>query len=135
MPNLSPMSLELTLLVWSTALAGVYILAQSTTYRLQYGVFYAGSARDADGPPTVINGRAERALRNFLETYAIFVALSVAVALTNSSDGLTQWGSQLYFWSRWVYLPLYLVGVQFIRSLFWCVSAVGLVMMFFGVAF
>jgi uncharacterized MAPEG superfamily protein len=108
---------------------------QSTTYRLQYGVFYAGGARDSDGPPTVINGRAERALRNFLETYPAFVALSLAIVLADRSDALTVWGSQLYFWSRWVYLPLYLVGVQFIRSLFWVVSAIGLMLMFFGVAF
>ena len=65
----------------------------------------------------------------------MFVALAVATELSGRSDGLTQWGAQLYFWARWAYLPLYLAGVQYLRSLVWLVAAAGLMLMFFGVAF
>lgn len=129
------MSVELTLLIWSTTLVGGYIGVQSLAYRWQHGIRFSGSARDNEAPPTIYTGRAERALRNLLETYGAFVALAVATQLSGRSDVLTQWGAHVYFWSRWAYLPLYMVGVQYIRSLVWLVSAVGLGMMFLGVAF
>ena len=129
------MSIELTLLVWSTALFGLYVGAQATLYRMQHGVIHAATARDNDTPPSVMSGRAERALRNLIETYGVFVALAVAIEISGRSDALTVWGAQLYFWARIAYLPLYLFGVQYIRSLVWSVSALGLLLMFVGVLF
>jgi uncharacterized MAPEG superfamily protein len=129
------MSVELTLLIWSTTLFAGYIGVQSILYRMQYGIEFAASGRDVEAPPNVWNGRAEKALRNLLETYVVFVALAVATELSGRSDTLTQWGAHIYFWARWVYLPLYIFGVQWLRSLVWCVVAIGLSMMFFGVAF
>jgi uncharacterized MAPEG superfamily protein len=129
------MSIELTLLVWSTGLFGLYVGAQATLYRMQHGVLHAATARDHDAPPNVMTGRAERALRNLIETYGVFVALAVAIEISGRSDALTVWGAQLYFWARIVYLPLYLFGVQFIRSLVWCVAALGLLLMFVGILF
>lgn len=129
------MSIELTLLVWSTALFGLYVGAQATLYRMQHGVLHAATARDSEAPPNVMTGRAERALRNLIETYGVFVALAVAIEISGRSDALTVWGAQLYFWARIVYLPLYLFGVQFVRSFVWCVSALGLMLMFVGILF
>lgn len=129
------MSVELTLLIWSTTLFGGYIGVQSLLYRAQHGVMFASSSRDNEAPPNIWSARAEKALRNLLETYAVFVALAVATELSGRSDALTVWGANLYFWARWVYLPLYVFGVQTIRSLVWLVAAAGLILMFFGVAF
>lgn len=127
------MSTELTLLIWSTTLFAGYILVQSTLYRLQYGIAFASSSRDNEAPPNPWTARSEKALRNLLETYRVFLALAVATELSGRSDALTQWGAHLYFWGRWVYLPLYILGVQWFRSLVWCVIALGLVLMFFGI--
>lgn len=129
------MSVELTLLVWSTTLFGGYIGAQSTLYRLQHGIAFANSGRDNEPPPNLMNARAEKALRNLIETYGVFVALAVATELSGRSDGLTQWGAHLWFWARWAYLPLYLLAVPMLRSLAWSVAALGLALMFFGAAF
>jgi uncharacterized MAPEG superfamily protein len=41
---------------------------------------------------------------------------------------LTLWGAALYFWARVVYVPLYALGVPYVRSLVWTVSFAGLVM-------
>ena len=76
-----------------------------------------------------------KALRNFLETYGIFVALALATELSGRSDVLTQWGAITWFVARIVYLPLYVTGVQNIRSLVWFISFLGLIAMFIGVAF
>jgi uncharacterized MAPEG superfamily protein len=129
------MTTELTLLIWSTVLVGAYIGVQSILYRMDVGVEFAASARDEERPLGTMTRRAEKALGNLLETYIVFVALAAATQLSGRSDWLTVWGAWIWFGARWVYLPLYLGGVFMVRSLVWLVSAIGLAMMFFGVAF
>lgn len=130
------MSIELTYLVWSAALALAYLFVQSTFYRLDYGVDYANSQRDENvPPPSKLNARAQKALANFLETYAVFVALAIATEVSGRSDGLTQWGAHLWFWARCAYLPAYFIDVKQLRSMIWGVSLIGLILMFVGVAF
>jgi uncharacterized MAPEG superfamily protein len=128
------MSVELTLLIWSAALAFAYLGVQSTAYRLDYGIRFAGTQRDNERPPNKWAARGNRALRNFLETYGIFIALAVATELTGRLNGLTQWGAQIWFWARWAYLPAYFIDVPLMRSAFWTVSLIGLLMLFVGVA-
>jgi uncharacterized MAPEG superfamily protein len=129
------MSVELTMLIWSAALAFAYIAVQSIVYRLDYGVLHAGGQRDNERAPNKWAARGERALRNFLESYGIFIALAVATELSGRSDALTQWGTQIWFWSRVGYLPSYFIDIPLMRSAFWLVSLVGLVLLFIGVAF
>lgn len=129
------MSYELTLLVWSTALVAVYVSTQAILYRLDYGFAHAATPRDRERRPGILAERGARALRNLLETYGAFVALAVAIEMSGKANGLTFWGGQLYFWARWVYLPLYIAGVPYWRSFIWSVGALGLTLMFFGVAF
>ncbi|MFD1254015.1 MAPEG family protein [Devosia equisanguinis] len=129
------MSVELTLLTWSAALAFAYVMVQSTAYRLDYGIKFAGSQRDNERPPNKWAARGNRALRNFLETYGIFIALAVATELSGRSDSLTQWGAQLWFWARWAYIPGYFIDIPLLRSGIWMVSLIGLVLLFVGVAF
>ncbi|WP_297109665.1 MAPEG family protein [uncultured Devosia sp.] len=129
------MSVELTLLIWSTALAFAYLGVQLTLYRIDYGLEHANSQRDHERPPNKWTVRGQRALSNFLETYGVFIALAVATELAGRSDALTQWGGQVWFWARWVYLPAYFIDIPQMRSLIWTISFLGLVLMFFGVAF
>lgn len=126
------MPVELSLVVWSALLFALYIGAQSTLYRIQHGVRFALTARDNEAPPTPYTARSEKALRNFLETYALFLALALASAVAGQSNGLTQWGAILYFVGRIVYLPLYIFGVEMWRSAVWLISLLGLALMFFG---
>ncbi|UYO01167.1 MAG: MAPEG family protein [Devosia sp.] len=127
------MSLELTYLIWSVALGALYLCVQSTLYRLDYGVEFAGSQRDHERAPNRWTVRGQRALANFLETYPLFVALVVAIEFSGRSDSLTFWGAHLWFWARLVYLPCYFIDLKFLRSGVWTVSLVGLLLMFAGV--
>jgi uncharacterized MAPEG superfamily protein len=129
------MSVELALLFWSTTLIGAYVGVQGILYRVQHGIWFSASGRDDEPPPDKWTARASKALRNLLETYAAFVVLVLVIELAHRSDALTLWGAQLWFWSRWIYLPLYLFGVQWLRSLVWAVSAFGLGLMFLGILF
>jgi uncharacterized MAPEG superfamily protein len=127
------MSFEITLLVGSAVLALVYVTVQSFLYKAQVGNGPTIGARDDIPKPERLAGRADRALRNFLETYPVFVALVVAVELSGGSDMLTQWGAGLYLAFRIVYLPLYLAGVPWIRTFSWNIATLGLALMIAGV--
>ena len=80
-------------------------------------------------PAGVIAGRAARASANFRETYPAFVALALALAIAGDPAGYGLAGAWLWFAARLVYLPLYLAGVPYIRSLVWLVALVGLAVM------
>lgn len=129
------MGIELTLLYWSTTLLAAYILVQSTFYRLQHGIWFASGSRDDETPPNILTARSSKALRNFLETYPAFAVLVMIVELADRSDMWTVLGAHIYFWARWLYLPLYMFGVQWLRSLVWLVSASGLMLMFAAILF
>jgi len=124
------LSTELVLLGWSVVLLVVHILAQSGAMTKETGLEWNASARDG-GPKaeSVMAGRSERALKNFLETYAAFVGLALALAVTGKTGGLGALGAHLWFWGRAVYLPLYLAGIPYIRSIVWAIATGGLLLM------
>ena len=129
------MTTELWLLFWSLPLYGLYLGAQALIYRRDYGVMFAATARDDPRPEGVLLGRAERALKNFRETWLCFVILALIGHLAVPGDPAIFWGAIVYFAGRIAYLPLYLFGTFGIRSLVWNVATLGLAAMFFGVLF
>jgi uncharacterized MAPEG superfamily protein len=129
------MTVELWLLFWSLPLQGLYLGAQAILYRMHYGIVFAATARDDEAPPSPSLARADRALRNFLETWPAFIVLALIAHLAVPGDALIFWGALVYLAGRVVYLPLYVFGVFMIRSLVWCVASTGLFVMFLGVLF
>ena len=73
-------------------------------------------------------GRLDRALRNFVETFALFAAVVLVAYVTDTHNALTEWGARLYFWGRVAYVLLYAAGVPLIRSLVWNVATIGIVL-------
>jgi uncharacterized MAPEG superfamily protein len=131
----APVPIELQLL----GLSGIFVIVQITLVaqlsNRQYGLRWAASPRDETMPPPgVLVGRTRRALANFLETYPVFVAAVLAVAVVHRFDNLTLVGAHLYFWGRVVYLVLYMTGVPLVRSLFWNVALAGIVMILWRLA-
>ena len=124
-----PVPLEIAVLAWSAVLVVVQIVIAAQLGNRQYGLRWAGSARDTDAPPPgVLLGRARRALANLLETYPAFAAAVLAVAVTQRFDMWSAVGAYLYLGARVVYLGLYLAGVPVLRSLVWNVALVGIVL-------
>ncbi|WP_206075245.1 MAPEG family protein [Mesorhizobium tamadayense] len=74
-------------------------------------------------------GRLERALRSFVETFPVFVAAVFLVHAVGHEAALSKWGAGLYFSARLVYLPLYAFGVPLLRSLVWNVAFFGIVLL------
>lgn len=127
---------ELLLLAASVVLLVVQIFVQSGTMTKELGGDWNTGPRDDGKKPTgVLAGRAERALKNFLETYPAFVGLALALAVTGRTGGLGLAGAHLWFWARVVYVPLYLAGVPKVRSAVWLVALVGLGLMLAALVF
>lgn len=129
------MTTELWLLFLSLPIYGLYLGAQSLILRAQRGIPFAVSARDEAPPKSDLEGRADRALKNFQETWLIYVILMIIAHLAMPGDPLIFWGAVVWGAGRIAYLPLYLAGTYGIRSLVWNVSLIGLLMMTWAVLF
>jgi uncharacterized MAPEG superfamily protein len=129
-PKEQTMSIEIRMLVWSVILGLVQILLATVAGMGQRGTAWAASARDE--PPSMLTGvagRLDRARANFLETFAFFAALVLAVIAAGRQDATSAMGAQLYFWARLVYVPVYAAGIPYLRTLVWAVSIAGLVLL------
>ena len=124
------MTVELKLLAWSVVLLILHIMVQGGLVAPLRGASWNAGPRDEGQPPLgKYAGRAQRALENFKETYPAFVALALALAIAGKTGGNGTLGAWLWFAGRLVYLPLYLLGVPWLRSVAYGVSLVGLILM------
>ena len=124
------MTTELWWLGWSVVLGLVYVLVAFVISTLQRGLpWHAGNRDNAAEPPKKFTARAERASRNFLETFAFFAAATLAVTLAHKNGAQTVLAAQIYFWARVAYLPVYIVGIPYLRTLIWIASLWGIVQM------
>ena len=125
--------MELTMLGWVAALGLIYILAAAAARAKENGLSWVVSARDETPAPGHLAGRLLRAQRNFFETFPIFAALVLAAVHGDRTSDLTALATQLYFWARLVYLPLYALGIPYVRSLAFTASFAGLVALLYAV--
>ena len=84
--------------------------------------------RDNLKEATPMGGRAERAAKNSVEAAGFFVPLAL-VANASGMDAEVMLGAQIAFWARIAYVPIYIAGIKYLRSLVWIVGVVGYGMM------
>jgi uncharacterized MAPEG superfamily protein len=124
------MQAELTLLVWAVVLTFVQMLVAVTGATLQVGLPTVAGNREGLAPCTGWAGRAQRAHHNMLENLALFAALVLVAVAAQRTNSTTLAGAQLFFWARLAYAVIYLIGIPWLRTAVWAVSAVGLIMIF-----
>jgi uncharacterized MAPEG superfamily protein len=123
------MTTELLMLTLSVVLGFVHITVSAIATTAQYGSRWNLSARDASMPPLgPLAGRLQRASHNFLETFPLFAVAVLIADATNRHDWMAVWGSQIYFYARLIYLPIYAAGIPAVRTVVWSVSTLGIVM-------
>src|SRR5262249_17637518 len=123
------MTIELALLAASVVLGIVHTIVVSHLQSWQRGYRWTASSREQSGAPlTGVAGRAERALRNYLETFPFFAAAILVVSVTNTHNWLTVWGAHFYFWGRLVFAILYIANLPLARSLVWNIPTIGILM-------
>lgn len=129
------LSTEITVLGWSVVLLIVHIVWQASSATMDTGLGYNMSARDTDRQVSVISSRLNRALRNFLETYAAFVGLALALHVTGNAGGIGAVGAVLWLLARVAYVPIFAFGIARIRTAVWAASIVGLLLMLIRLMF
>ena len=127
------MTIELQMLAWSIVLGLVHVGVAGGFATAQRGLRWNAGNRDAEAPP--LRGAAVRtaaASRNFLETFPFFAAAVLAVVVSGRADAGTALGAQVYLWARVAYLPVYTIGVPYLRTAIWVVSLWGLLQVLKG---
>ncbi|QFT31563.1 MAPEG family protein [Labrenzia sp. THAF82] len=77
-----------------------------------------------------IAGRADRALSNLKENLPFFLTLGVLALIVPGADvDQATFGASLFFLARLAYLPLYISGIPFLRSLAYIAGLGGNVIM------
>jgi uncharacterized MAPEG superfamily protein len=117
--------LELSVVLWL-----VHVLVQATFGNTQLPSRYLLSSRDEPAKARgVLYGRACRALANYLENFTPFVAVALALMVTQRTGGAGAIGATIWILARVVYLPIYVSGIIYVRTIVWGISIIGLVMM------
>jgi uncharacterized MAPEG superfamily protein len=113
----------------SAVLGVIYILTAAFGANTQRSFKWNLGPRDEPQPPlTGVPARLDRASKNFLESYPIFLGAVLGSSLMNKPISEIETGMALYIWGRAAYLPLYAFGVPVVRTLAWIVSGVGIIM-------
>ncbi|URK86857.1 MAPEG family protein [Rhizobium sp. RCAM05350] len=119
-----------TLLAWSVVLLVIHVSLQGFSATIELGSAWNAGPRDEERKPSgKLAGRFARASANFHETYPAFVGLALALAITGDLTGWGLIGAWTWLVCRIIYIPLYLAGVPYIRSLIWLGSLAGLLIM------
>jgi uncharacterized MAPEG superfamily protein len=121
------MTVELNMLGWSIALGFVYVFTAAGLATHQRGLAWNASNRDGEPKPLAgVAARAVRANQNFLETFPFFAAAVAGIMLAGNHDQHTALGAEVYFWARVAYLPIYLIGIPYLRTAVWAVGFWGI---------
>ena len=121
--------IHVTLLTFATIMLGAVLRNREWTAE---GLHQALGNRDRLPEPTELGGRAQRTAQNALEGMVLFVPIALVAHLSGAGDEALL-GAQVYFWARVVYIPTYVLGIAYVRSLVWGVGLLGLVLMLLAV--
>jgi uncharacterized MAPEG superfamily protein len=127
------MTTELRILAWSVLLGLVHIVLATSGATIQRGLKWNMSPRDTPQPQlTGVAGRLQRASQNFMETFPLFAAAVLIGDAVNQHGRMVIFGTQLYFWGRVAYLPLYAAGVPMARTIVWTLATLGILLIIIG---
>jgi len=121
----------LELIVYSTLLTFIAIAAGPILRNREWtleGLKVGLSNREKLPEETPMGGRAVRAASNSIEALILFTPLALVAHISGHGEAAL-FGAQLFFWSRVAYLPIYWVGIPYLRSAVWFAGVAGLGMM------
>jgi len=119
---MTDMPIEITMLAWAGLLAVVQVLIPVLFATPAWGLNYLAGPRDEGRKLDGVGGRAARADVNMITAIALFAPAALAVTLTQQASPTTALAAQTFFWARLVYLPIYMAGVPWLRTLVWLVG-------------
>jgi uncharacterized MAPEG superfamily protein len=122
------MTLELWVLLASAGVLMVGLFAQGIAGLMAYGPIRQSGARDEALEQTRFLGRTSRAAQNQIESLALITPVILIAHLVGTNTAMTEMGSLIYLVARLVYMPVYWLGIPFIRTMIFTAGLVGIVM-------
>ncbi len=122
---------DIQALVFSALLTWIMLLTASLLRLRGWtlpGMIAGLGNRDAVPEPSPLAARADRAAKNMLEGFLLFVGVVVAARYAGAPSDQLGLGSTLFFWARVAYFVVYLAGVAYVRTAVWAVAVAGLFM-------
>ncbi|MFT0545545.1 MAPEG family protein [Allopusillimonas ginsengisoli] len=130
------MTIELQMLGWAIVLGFMYVFVAIGFATWQRGLKWnTGNRDDAEQPLGKHAQRAHRASRNFLETFPFFAAATLAVVVADRTGTQTALGAEIYLVARVLYLPIYIAGIPYLRTLVYIASIWGILQMLEAILF
>ena len=123
------MSIELQVVAGSVLILFGLLMYQGALVPLNQGFGWGLGSRDGEPNYTAMQGRARRTVANHVEGMLLFIPLVMIVEMAALSSQLTEIGAAIYLAGRLAYAPLYLLGVSYLRSLFWGIALLGTVLL------
>ncbi|MEO0682711.1 MAG: MAPEG family protein [Pseudomonadota bacterium] len=120
---------ELTILGLAALLSALQLIALSVTANLNVSQTWLAGPRDKPYDMPAVVGRMMRAQTNMFEALAMFAPAALVVALTGASSGFTAACAGAFLVARVVYVPLYALGIPYLRSLVWMVGFIATILM------
>ena len=121
------MSPDLKYLLYSVVLTFVQMLIAATLANQAVGLPTLAGNREGLTEMPGAAGRARRAHLNMIENIVLFGALVLIAAVGGKANAATALGAMIFFYARLVYAIVYVIGIPYLRTLVWFVSAIGMV--------
>lgn len=122
------MSVELTMLLYATALLIALVLIQALAGVRAQGLVPMANNRDNLPEAKPFQARMKRVVDNHREGLLMFAPLVLIANMTGVSSDQTALGAQLFFYARVAHAIIYITGLPMIRPLAWAVGLVGTLM-------
>ena len=87
---------------------------------------YLFSSRDNEANTSIYIDRANRSLNNLFETLPIFIGL-VLLSIINDVDNSLL--AMIWLLARIIYVPIYIIGINYLRTIIWAISLICLIIM------
>ncbi|HPE49592.1 MAG TPA: MAPEG family protein [Hyphomonas sp.] len=110
------------------ALLMVQLFLQETS-RLGFNLGAIVGPRDRLPEASVIAGRLDRAKNNMLEALPFFLGLSMLALTREGGAERALAGAEVFLLARVLFVPAYVSGLPWLRSLIWLAGNAGLLMM------
>jgi len=116
------MSSELSILALFGLVVIATILIQVLLAVPQVGLPYLSSARDDARPLSGMAGRAARTVENSIAAIALFAPAVLLLHATGGFTPTTLLAAQAFLLARLAFVPVYLVGIPYLRTAVWMVG-------------
>jgi uncharacterized MAPEG superfamily protein len=127
------MNPEIKILAFAALLQVAQLLLVVLFTDLQFGLKHGVGPRDTPHPLTGVGARLDRALTNHYAALALFTIAVLTVTLALKSSPLTITCAWVYLAARVAYVPLYISGIPWLRSIAWTIGLGATVIMLFAV--